>query len=301
VLILGLIAISFDLVWGYAGIMSFGQALFFGMAGYSTALIATKLEMTSVFLLLPVAALVGMIVAFIVAAIVIFGKRTPSLVFVALGTLTGSYVVERMARGWSYVGGQNGIPSLPHLTAGSYEISEGPVFYYLALVVLILVYLALRLLVRSQFGLVLAGIRQQESRIVFFGYNTQTYKGIAFTLAGLIAGLSGGLYAFHEGYVGPGQLGPVLSTQVVLYALFGGVGTLIGPIIGTGLTDLLSFHLSTFWNTGWPIILGLLLLVIVMFKPTGLIGFIVSDRERVGSFGRAAKDAAPSKPSHEPA
>jgi branched-chain amino acid transport system permease protein len=93
----------------------------------------------------------------------------------------------------------------------------------------------------------------------------------------------------------------VLSTQVVLYALFGGVGTLVGPIIGTGLTDLLSFHLSSLWDTGWPIILGLLLLVIVMFKPTGLIGFIVTDRERVGSFGRPAREAAPAKPSHEPA
>jgi branched-chain amino acid transport system permease protein len=301
VLILGLIAISFDLVWGYAGIMSFGQALFFGMAGYSTALMATKLEITSVFLLLPAAALVGMIVAFVMAVIVIFGKRAPSLVFVALGTLTGSYVVERLARGWSYVGGQNGIPSLPRLTAGSYEISEGPVFYYLALAVLVLAYLALRFLVRSQFGLVLAGIRQQESRIAFFGYQTQTYKGIAFTLAGLIAGLSGGLYAFHEGYVGPGQLGPVLSTQVVLYALFGGVGTLIGPIIGTGLIDLLSFHLSSLWDTGWPIILGLLLLAIVLLKPTGLIGIIVTDRERIGSFGRPTKDAVSAKPSHEPA
>jgi branched-chain amino acid transport system permease protein len=301
VLILGLMALSFDLVWGYAGIMSFGQALFFGMAGYSTALTATKLEITSVFLLLPLAALIGMAVAFVVAVIVIFGKRTPSLVFVALGTLTGSYVVERLARGWSYVGGQNGIPSLPRLTAGSYEIPEGPMFYYLALAVLALVYLALRLLVRSQFGLVLAGIRQQEARIAFFGYKTQTYKGIVFTLAGLVAGLSGGLYAFHEGYVGPGQLGPVLSTQVVLYALFGGVGTLIGPIVGTGLIDLLSFHLSTVWDTGWPIILGLLLLVIVVFKPTGLIGFIVTDRERVGSFGRRTGDARPTKPGHEPA
>lgn len=301
VLILGLMALSFDLVWGYAGIMSFGQALFFGMAGYSTALMATKLEITSVFLLLPAAGLIGMAVAFVVAVIVIFGKRTPSLVFVALGTLTGSYVVERLARGWSYVGGQNGIPSLPRLTAGSFEISEGPWFYYLALTILALVYVALRFLVRSQFGLVLAGIRQQESRIAFFGYKTQTYKGIVFTLAGLVAGLSGGLYAFHEGYVGPGQLGPVLSTQVVLYALFGGVGTLIGPIIGTGLIDLLSFKLSTIWDTGWPIILGLLLLAIVVFKPTGLIGFIVTDRERVGSFGRPVKDARLSKPSHEPA
>lgn len=290
VLILGMMALSFDLVWGYAGILSFGQALFFGMAGYCTALLATKLEITSILVLLPAAALVGLIVAFLVAAIVILGKRPPSVVFVALGTLTGSYVVERLARGWSYVGGQNGIPSLPRLTAAGHEISEGPVFYYIALFLLVVAYAGLRLLVRSQFGLVLAGIRQQESRIAFFGYETQNYKGIVFSLAGLIAGVAGGLYAFHEGYVGPGQLGPVLSTQVVLYALFGGVGTLVGSVLGTGLVDLGSFYLSQFWDTGWPIVLGLLLLVIVMFRPTGLIGFLVSDRERVGHFGRPTQD-----------
>ena len=290
VLILGLLALSFDLVWGYAGILSFGQALFFGMAGYCTALLATKLGITSVFVLLPTAALVGLIVAFVVAVIVILGKRPPGVVFVALGTLTGSYVVERLARGWSYVGGQNGISSLPRFTAASYEISEGPVFYYMALVLLVLVYVGLRVLVRSQFGLVLAGIRQRESRIAFFGYKTQNYKGLVFSVAGLVSGLAGGLYAFHEGFVGPGQLGPVLSTQVVLYALFGGVGTLIGPVVGTGLIDLLGFYFSHVWNTGWPIILGLLLLVIVMFRPTGLIGFFVADRERVGSFGRPWQD-----------
>jgi branched-chain amino acid transport system permease protein len=286
VFILGLIALSFDLVWGYAGIMSFGQALFFGMAGYSTALIATKLDVTSIFIIVPAAALVGLAVSFLMALLVILGKRSPSMVFIALGTLTGSYVVERLARGWSYVGGQNGIPSLPRLTAGSFEISEGPVFYYIALGILLVAYVLLRLLTRSQFGLVLAGIRQQENRIAFFGYNTQNYKGLIFCLAGMISGIAGGLYGFHEGYIGPGQLGPVLSTQVVLYTLFGGAGTLIGSVIGVGLIDLLSFHLSQFWDTGWPIVLGLLLLIVVMFKPTGLIGFLVSDRERIGSYGR---------------
>ncbi|MEI7967574.1 MAG: branched-chain amino acid ABC transporter permease [Betaproteobacteria bacterium] len=297
--ILGLLAISFDLVWGYAGIMSFGQALFFGVAGYATALLATKSEVTSIFLLLPVSALVGLVLAFIVAAIVIFGKRIPSMVFVALGTLTGSYVVERLARGWSWVGGQNGISSLPRLTAGSLEIEEGPVFFYVALGILILTYVLVRLLVRSQFGLVLAGIRQQEARIAFFGYNVQTYKGVAFTLAGLIAGISGGLYAFHEGFVGPGQLGPVLSTQVVLYVLFGGVGTLAGAVLGVGSIELISYALPqidwlgeavlAFLETGWPVVLGLLLLGTVMFRPTGLIGLFVGDRERVGTFGRAGK------------
>lgn len=286
VFILGLLALSFDLVWGYAGILSFGQALFFGVAGYSCALLATKAGTTSILLLLPVAALAGLVVSVALAFLVILGKRVPTTVFVALGTLTGSYVVERLARGWSYVGGQNGIPSLPRMTVLGHEIAEGPVFYYLSLAILALVYVGLRWLTRSQFGLVLAGIREQEARIAFFGYHVQNYKGVVFAIAGLVAGLSGGLYAFHEGYVGPGQLGPVLSTQVVLYVLFGGVGTLIGGIVGVAMIDLFSFYLSQQWETGWPIVLGLLLLIVVMFKPTGLIGFLVSARERVGSFGK---------------
>ena len=286
VLILGLLALSFDLVWGYAGILSFGQALFFGMGGYCTALLATEVGITSILVLLPVAGLVGLIVSLILGFIVILGRRVPSTVFVALGTLTGSYVVERLARGWSYVGGQNGIPSLPRLTLGNHEVAEGVWFYYMALGILVGVYVLLKFLTRSQLGLVLAGIRQHETRITFFGYRVQHVKGIIFAVSGFIAGLAGGMYAFHEGYVGPGQLSPVLSTQVVLYVLFGGVGTLIGAVVGAGVIEYLSFMLSEQYQRLWPIILGLLLLVIVMFRPTGLIGFFVSNRERIGSFGR---------------
>jgi len=301
VFILGLLALSFDLVWGYAGILSFSQALFFGMAGYCTALLATEAGITSVLVLLPVAGLVGLIVSLILAFIVILGRRVPTTVFVALGTLTGSYVVERLARGWSYVGGQNGIPSLPRLTLGNHEIAEGVWFYYMALAILLGIYVALKFLTRSQLGLVLAGIRQHETRITFFGYRVQHVKGIVFALAGLIAGLAGGMYAFHEGYVGPGQLSPVLSTQVVLYVLFGGVGTLIGAVIGAGMIEYLSFMLSQEYQRLWPIILGLLLLVIVMFRPTGLIGFLVSDRERIGSFGRPDDAAAKNDTDKNPA
>ncbi|HXF15525.1 MAG TPA: branched-chain amino acid ABC transporter permease [Burkholderiales bacterium] len=293
VFILGLLALSFDLVWGYAGILSFGQALFFGMAGYCTALLATEGGITSVLVLLPVAGLVGLVVSLILAFIVILGRRVPSTVFVALGTLTGSYVVERLARGWSYVGGQNGIPSLPRLTLAGHEIAEGVSFYYMALGVLLISYVALKFLTRSQLGLVLAGIRQHETRITFFGYRVQHVKGIIFALGGFIAGLAGGMYAFHEGYVGPGQLSPVLSTQVVLYVLFGGVGTLIGAVSGAGMIEYLSFMLSQQYQRLWPIILGLLLLIIVMFRPTGLISFFASDRERIGSFGRPDEAALP--------
>ena len=292
IVILGLLALSFDMVWGYVGILSFGQALFFGGAGYGTALLATKLGFTSALILLPAAVLAGLLISFVMAAIILFGKRSPTAAFVALGTLTGSYVVERLLRGWSYVGGQNGIPSLPRLTIGTMEIEEGIHFYYLAFGLLVLVYIGLRWAVRSQFGLVLAGIREQEERLAFLGYQTQTYKGIVFCLAGMIAGLSGGLYSFHEGFVGPAQLGPVFSTQVALYSMFGGAGTLIGAVIGTGSIEAVGYFVSQYWETGWPILLGTLLLAIVTYRPAGLISLVVSERERIGAFGGGAVSAS---------
>ena len=225
----------------------------------------------------------------------LLGRYPPSTIFVALGTLTGAYAADRLARGWYYLGGQNGIPSIPPLTAGSFTIAEGPVYYYLALAVLVVVYALCRVLVRSQFGLVLAGIRQQEERISFLGYRVQHFKAIVFTLAGGICGLSGALAAFHDGFVWPNMLGVLLSTQIVLYVLFGGVGTLVGAVIGVASIEYVSFLLADNFQTFWPILLGLLLLFVVLFRRSGLVGLVVTERERFGRFGRA-----PARPAVRP-
>jgi branched-chain amino acid transport system permease protein len=286
VLILCLFALSFDLVWGYAGIMSFGQALFFGTAGYSVALIARDLDIASLFVVLPAGLLIGLVCALLLGGFLLLGRHPASVIFVSLGTLTGSYAADRLARGWYYLGGQNGIPSIPPMTIGSYELSEGPVFYYLALGILLAVYLGCRFLVRSQFGLALAGLRENEQRVTFFGYRVQHLKAIIFSVSGAIAGLAGSLYAFHEGFVWPNMLGVVMSTQVVLYVLFGGTGTLIGAVIGTVVVEAVSFWLSNSYQDIWPILLGVLLLLVIMFRPAGLVSLILDERERVGRFGR---------------
>ena len=286
VLILCLFALSFDLVWGYAGIMSFGQAVFFGSAGYGVALLARDLGITSILLVLPAGLLIGFAFALLLGGFLLLGRHPASVIFVALGTLTGSYACDRLARGWYYLGGQNGIPSIPPMSLGSYDITEGPVYYYLALCILVLVYLLCRFLVRSQFGLALAGLRENEQRIAFFGYQVHRLKAIIFSFAGAIAGLAGSLYAFHEGFVWPNMLGVVMSTQVVLYVLFGGSGTLIGAVIGTVAIEAVSFWLSNSYQDIWPIILGVLLLLVILFRPAGLVSLILSERERVGNFGR---------------
>jgi branched-chain amino acid transport system permease protein len=289
VVILALFALSFDLVWGYAGIMSFGQALFFGSAGYGVALLARDLNITSILVVLPAGMLIGLVFSLLLGGFLLLGRHPSSLIFVALGTLTGSYAADRLARGWYYLGGQNGIPSISSMTLGNYDITEGPVYYYLALAILVIVYLLCRFLVRSQFGLALAGLRENEQRIVFFGYKVQHLKAIVFAVGGTIAGLAGSLYAFHEGFVWPNMLGVVFSTQVVLYVLFGGSGTLIGAVIGTVIIEGVSFWLSDNYRDVWPIILGVLLLLVILFRPLGLISLVLGERERVGSFGSSRK------------
>lgn len=289
VLILCLFALSFDLVWGYAGILSLGQSLFFGMAGYGVALLSRDFNIASIFVVLPVGALIGFVVALLIAGFLLLGRHPSSIVFVSLGTMTGAYAADRLAGGASYLGGQNGIPSIQLMTIGSYELNEGSTFYYLALGILIIVYLLSRYLLRSQFGLALAGLRENEYRIGFFGYKAQHLKAVIFSISGAIAGMAGSLYAFHEGFVGTNVLGVVMSTQVVLYVLFGGSGTLVGAIVGTVVIEALSFWLSNSFQDFWPIILGVLLLLVIMFRPAGLVSLLLSERERVGTFGRPGK------------
>jgi len=290
-LILALLAISFDLVFGYAGIMSFGQALFFGAAGYAVALLSRDLGVSSVLIVVPVSLAVGLALAWMVAVFLLLGRRPPSVIFVALGTLAASFAAEELARSWYYLGGQNGIPSIPVLGIGGYQFGD-LAFYYLTFAIFVVVYAGCRALVRSQFGLALAGIREQEQRIGFFGYRVEACKTVIFSVAGAIAGLAGGLYAFHEGFVWPSMLGVVLSTQIVLYCLFGGIGTLIGATLGVIGIESLGYALSEQFPKTWPVLLGLLLLLVILFRPGGVISLFVGERERVGDFGlrRPARD-----------
>jgi branched-chain amino acid transport system permease protein len=292
IVILSLLAISFDLCWGFSGIMTFGQALFFGVPGYVIALVGRDLGLSDIWLTLPLAMLTGMLLAFIVALFLLVGRR-PTPIFIALGTLTGSYAAERLVSGWQYVGAGNGLSAVKLLKMGSYEFVEGTEFYSLACVILLAVYLGARALVRSQLGLVLAGMRQNEERLAFLGYRVQIFKVLVFSLAGMISGVAGALYSYHQGFIGPGNMGPGLSTQAVIYCLLGGSGTLIGPVIGTAAIEILTYVLADIESIRqfWPVFLGLVLLGIILFEPSGILGMVVSARERIGSYGLRRKGA----------
>ncbi len=288
ILILGLLALSFDIVWGFGGVLSFCQALFFGAAGYVCALLARDAGVSSILILVPVGILSGMILSLFIGILIFAGRHVPSMVFIAVTTLSASFVFERLARGWSYIGGQNGVPSLPRLSIAGTDIKEGYAFYYLTAAIFVGVYLLLRALTRSQLGLVLLAVREDETRANFLGYKTQYYKAAVFCLSGAVAGLAGALYVFHEGFVGPSLLGPTLSTQIVLYSLFGGVRSLAGPVVGLAIITVAGFFFSQQLESEWPLILGLIMLASVTLRPGGLISFLVSERELAGSFGRRA-------------
>lgn len=292
-MLLAMLAISFDLCWGYSGIMTFGQALFFGMSGYVVALLANKAGFSQIWGVVPASMLVGLVGSFLIGWLLLLGKRTPTIIFVALGTLTASYAAERLVAGWQWVGAANGMSVWDFMKAGAYEFEPGPVFYYLILGFLVASYVASRWVVGSQFGLVLAGMRQNEERLAFLGYRVQRFKALVFSFAGMIAGLAGGLYTFHEGFIGPGSMGIGLSTFAVLYGLFGGIGTLLGPVLGVAAIETISFTLSDIdvVKSYWPVILGFIMLVVVTWRPSGIMGLVLSRRERIGSFGIGRTDA----------
>jgi branched-chain amino acid transport system permease protein len=114
---------------------------------------------------------------------------------------------------------------------------------------------------------------------------------VVFSIAGMIAGLAGALYSYHQGFIGPGNMGPGLSTMAVIYCLFGGSGTLIGPVIGTASIEILSYVLADIdiVKRFWPVILGLVLLLVVTFQPGGILGLFISSRERIFSYGWRSK------------
>lgn len=295
VLLLVMLALSFELTWGYGGIFSFGQAVFFGWGAYVAGLLATRKDISSVFIAIPAAALTGLLLAAALGGFLFVGRRRVSLIYVSLATLAVSYACERLAAAWTAIGAANGIASIPVLTVGGSRLLPGRTFYYLILVVALIVYLLFRYVVRSQFGLMLVAGRTDLQRVTYLGYNTARAQLMVFTLAGAVAGMSGGFYAFHEGFVSPSLLGVVLSTQAVLYVLFGGVGTLIGPVVGTVVIEGAGLKLAQAFPDYWPIILGLVLLGGIMFLPNGIIGLLVPERARVLHFGRGPRDKQPSE------
>lgn len=267
-----LLAVSLDLVWGFAGILSLGHALYFGVGAYATALLATRLQIDDVLPLLVASGLGGGITAALVGALLFLGRRQFPLIFVAMTTLAASYVAETLASSWSAIGSDTGIPGVRPGTLAGLELGGGRGRFLLSLVLVTLVAVGLHRLLHSELGLVLAGLRDAEGFLQAAGFRTGHHKVVLFGLSGVTAGLAGSLYVANVGFVSPGAVGFQLSTLAVIWVLAGGLGHLFGAMYGAVLVEYATRYFTRAFVGWWEIVVGLLLLLVVLFFPGGLFG-----------------------------
>jgi len=266
------------LCWGQTGIFTFGQAALFGLGGYVVGLITTKSSLTDVGILLLIAIAVGAVAGLIIGIFLFSGKRVGEL-YVALVTLAISFICERLANSWTLLGSGNGIPGIPYPTIFGKEIGSASGLFFLAFVVFAIALILSIIIVNSQFGLTMNAVRDDEERAEFFGYRRSVVQIAVFVFAAALAASGGALFAVSEGFVSPSMSGLALSTTTVLWVVLGGRGTLFGPLIALTVLEVVNIKMQEVLPSLWPILVGLLLLITMIFLPKGLTSMPAKIRE----------------------
>ena len=279
----GLLALSLGLIWGFGGILCFGQGAFFGLGAYVYAIAAINVgESTIPFAL---AIFIPAIIASLLGGMMFYGRLTD--VYLAVVTLVFTLILYRFigsTAGSEYVigqarmGGFNGIPGFQTLNVpGDPKIylSE-EALYYISFFCLIITHLFCRWLLSTPFCRVCVGIRENERRCELLGYDSRLYKTALFSLGAAIAGLAGCLYANWAEIVTPQLFSLAQSAEAIIWVIVGGLGTLTGPIIGGFLLGLLKFFLGKQTLINNQIIMGLLLVFFVLLLPRGIMPILFS-------------------------
>ena len=318
-MISAMLALSLQLLVGCTGLVSLGHAAFYGLAAYTVYLITPANPGLSILITLPAAVIAAGLAALLVGSL---SLRTKGFFFLMV-TLAFGQMMFFLFHDTKLGGGTDGaFLSRPILSLFGWEMQlnrrQRPMAtYYVALGLLVAMYVGLVLLLRSLFGRVLEGIRVNEHRMQALGFNTYRYKLAAFVIAGLLAGVAGHMWAMHRGFVNPELIGWHRSAEALLMILLGGLGTLHGPIVGalayTGLTELPQVmeewkpFASIFNSIGLPkvgaflqplserklLLEGIVILLVVLVLPKGLSGIGMPRwlRDRIG--GRAPARMTP--------
>jgi branched-chain amino acid transport system permease protein len=278
-LILGLFALSVDIIMGYTGLVSLGPAAFFGIGAYAGALTLLKLA-NSIWLGLAIVLILSWVVAWLIGYLSIRIRG----VYFAMVTLAFAEMFHELAFNWqSFTGGSDGLTGVPRPEIGisPYVVSLGNpyVFFYFVLGVVVVVYYACVRLVNSPFGRVLQAIRDNEERAEFIGYDVRIFKRRSFVISGIIGGLSGSLFALLR-FVDPDVLHWFTSAEVLVMNLFGGMGTLYGPVIGA-IVFLFCKDLISSYTEHWRLILGVIFVGFVLYSPRGIVGLYDALRDKV--------------------
>ncbi|WP_411714997.1 ABC transporter permease subunit [Natronomonas sp.] len=281
-LVYAFLGLSLSVVWGYAGVLSFGQVVFFGVAGYTFGVVsvnfATPLGITGAFL---VGIGGGALVAAVLGYFMFYGGVRD--VYVTIITLVSTLVLhtfmaqtagDQWTIGQAALGGFNGMPTIPNLAfgVGGASVAIGDVtFYYLVLVLLVATYLGLRMLVNSDFGRMMVAVREDENRTRMFGYDVKRAKLLVFTLGGALAGLSGVLYAAWGNYVSPGVFELAFASLPVVWVSIGGRDTLLGAVAATVGIE---FFRNSLGGELAFVTVGALLLVSILGLPGGIVPWL---------------------------
>jgi branched-chain amino acid transport system permease protein len=296
VLAFAILVMSVDLLLGYTGLPSLGQAAYLAVGAYLTAILATKYQFGlgyDFWLVVVGGILLGAALAAVFGLLAI---RATGVYFLMITLALGQCVWGLAYRWNSLTNGDNGI-NLRQRPQFGIDLANEVTFFYLVLGFFAVSLLLLYTLVRSPFGLSLAGIRERELRMRILGYNTWLHKYIAFIIAGAFGGLSGVLWAHTAGIVSPVNVELAFSVDALLMAVLGGSGTLVGGVIGAFIVFGLREYLSTLvpW---WQYVLGGVYVLTILYLPTGLMGIPERIRQRRARTGNREeeKEMAPVTP-----
>lgn len=277
-IVMSILALSLALVWGFGGILSFGQSMFFGLGAYTYAIAVINIGESTAPILLGIT--LPILLAVVLGYFIFYGRVSD--VYLAVITLAVSlifyYLIGATAGseyrvGKALLGGFNGIPSVPPINVPGHPkvliVYED--LYLLAAVVLVIVYFALRLLLHSDFGRIVVAIRENETRAELLGYDVRRYKLFVFSIGAGIAGAAGVLFCSWGAYVSPTVFSLAFTAQIIMWLLAGGLGTLVGAIVGCVLIQYLATWLGETRFADINLVLGAIFVVIVLFVPRGIV------------------------------
>ena len=272
-LLLACVALSVDILLGYAGLLSLGQAAYFGLAAYIAALMYLHVTPSFWLVLLTVVVSVGLF-SFVLGAVAIRAKG----VYFALITFGAAEILSKVTHNTRAIGGSDGLIGIPIPTIALFPgfeigLTNNLVFYYVVLGVICLIYVGTRRILNTGFGSVLRAIRDNADRVPYLGYNPFWYKLAAYVLAAEIAAFGGLIYPMLRGFVAPHLFGFEVSTKAVVMSLVGGVGTLIGPLMGSVIITFFESMIGSYTERHL-LVLGVIFIVFVMFLPDGLCGLV---------------------------
>jgi len=276
-LLYGFLALSLCFIWGYCGVLSFGQVAFFGLAGYTFGVVTLNFGAASTVPAIGAAVVVATLVAFGLGYFMFYGGVRD--VYVTIITLAFTLVLftfmaqtagSEWAIGEALLGGFNGMPGIPNITVGGTALT-GEAFYYLVAALLLLTYLGLRVLVNSRYGRIMVAVREDEDRAEMLGYNTGLVKLLVFTFGGTLAGVGGALFASWGNYVDPSVFELSFAALPVVWVSVGGRESLVGAIAATFGIERLSQYLAATGSEWALVIIGGLLLFVIMFMPDGVV------------------------------